>query len=52
MINVCPVCNYNGLYHPPYNQDGDGSYEICPCCGFQLGYDDFPDKEECYKRWR
>ena len=37
---VCPVCGFDGLREPPYNADGDGSYEICPCCGFEYGYDD------------
>ena len=43
--NTCPVCGYDGLYEPPYNEKGSGSYEICPCCGFQFGYDDFPYEE-------
>ena len=51
MANICPVCNYDGLNHQPYSANGDGSYEICPCCGFQLGYDDYHDKNEGYKRW-
>jgi hypothetical protein len=37
---VCLVCGYNKLIDPPYNRDGYASYEICPCCGFQYGYDD------------
>ena len=27
---------------PPFNESGEGSYDICPCCGFQFGLDDFP----------
>src|SRR3990167_3593913 len=28
---------------PPYSQwFGPGSYDICPCCGFEYGFDDEP----------
>ncbi|MGG5737376.1 hypothetical protein [Bacillus cereus group sp. IBL03679] len=37
---VCLVCGFNELLEPPYDEDGDPSYEICPCCGFQFGFDD------------
>jgi len=37
---ICPVCGFDGLSEPPYNADGNGSYEICPSCGFEFGYDD------------
>lgn len=36
---VCPVCGYDGLYDPSWN-NGVGSDEICPSCGTQFGYDD------------
>ncbi len=49
---TCPVCLYDNLGEPPYNSDGYGSYEICTCCGFQFGYDDFPDKEASWILWR
>lgn len=52
MKNKCPICNYNDLYDPPYDSRGYGSCEICPCCGFQFGYDDYPNKEEAQKEWR
>lgn len=54
MENICPVCEYNGLYEPPYNKYGRGSDEICPCCGFQFGLDDsrLADKETAYDEWR
>ncbi len=52
MKNICPICFFDGLYEPPYNSRGSGSYEICPCCGFQFGYDDYPDKEKQIKEWR
>ena len=52
MNNKCPVCNYSELFDPPYNEDGYGSDEICPCCGFQFGLDDYPNKEKGIKIWR
>jgi len=36
----CPVCDYPGLLEPPRSPSGGGSYEICPSCGFQFGFDD------------
>ena len=52
--NVCPVCGYDGLDEPPFNERGAGSYDICPCCGFQFGLDDFPyeDRERLIAEWR
>lgn len=37
---ICPVCGYAGLAEPPYNAKGGGSFEICPSCGFEYGFDD------------
>ena len=39
---------------PPFNESGEGSYDICPCCGFQFGLDDFPfeDRERLVVEWR
>lgn len=36
----CPVCGYGGLSRPAYNEGGSASFEICPCCGVQFGYQD------------
>ncbi|MEE1282610.1 MAG: hypothetical protein UHK60_10260 [Acutalibacteraceae bacterium] len=52
MKNICPVCYYDELFEPPYNDQGIGSDEICPCCGFQFGCDDFPNRNEQIKLWR
>lgn len=52
MKYVCLVCNYEGLFEPPYDESGIGSDEICPCCGFQFGYDDYPNKEAGITQWR
>lgn len=46
MNEVCPVCGYNDLRHPP------DDYTICPCCGTEFGYDDFDTPhEELRQRW-
>jgi hypothetical protein len=36
----CPVCGYAHLARPAYNEAGSASFEICPCCGVQFGYQD------------
>lgn len=36
----CPVCGFDGLEAPPRGRAGGGSFEICPCCGFQFGVTD------------
>ena len=48
----CLVCFYNDLYDLPYDEDGIASDEICPCCGFQYGYDDFKRDSTVYSEWR
>jgi len=49
----CPVCGYDGLKEPPYGRNGGGSYEICPSCGFQFGYDLAPrGLRRLHARWR
>lgn len=41
MTYTCPICGNPNLTDPPYNDDDTAaSDEICPCCGFQFGYDD------------
>jgi len=35
MKYMCPVCDYDNLELPPRN------HEICPCCGTEVGFDDF-----------
>lgn len=38
---VCPVCESAVLTEPARStKTGGGSFEICPCCGFQHGVDD------------
>lgn len=38
--NICPVCGYDKLLEAPYDKLGNPSYEICPCCNFEYGFDD------------
>ena len=40
---ICPVCGYDKLEEIPYDEDGNPSHEICLCCGFEFGYDDFSE---------
>lgn len=51
MSHVCGVCGYPSLEHPPRGTDGGGSLEICPCCGFQHGFDD-DDRSITPEAWR
>jgi len=41
MNYTCPVCGYNKLNEPPYDVHNSPSYEICPSCGTEFGFDDF-----------
>jgi len=51
MKHICPVCGYPKLEEVPRSQDGGGSYEICPSCGFQFGVSD-DDAGFTYDEWR
>lgn len=48
----CLVCGFDELENPIYDNNGNGTYEICVCCGFEYGCDDFPDKQLSYINWR
>ena len=37
---MCPVCGYLYLNEPPVDNQGCASFEICPCCGTEFGYND------------
>lgn len=37
---VCPVCRYPDINEPAYDGFGCFSYNICPCCETEFGYDD------------
>ena len=47
----CPVCGYPDLEEEPRSKEGGGSYEICPSCFFEFGYDD-DDQGYTYEQWR
>lgn len=49
--NICPVCGYDKLLEPPYDQHQYPTYEICGCCGFEYGVDD-GDKGYTFKAYR
>ena len=40
MKHVCLVCGWPELLDPPRSPAGVASFEICPSCGFEFGYDD------------
>jgi transcription elongation factor Elf1 len=48
---TCPICGYDQLTEPPYDKNGNPSYEICSCCGFEYGYDDH-DQGESFESYR
>lgn len=37
MNYTCPVCYYDKLDEPPYDETGFGSFDICPQCGTEFG---------------
>lgn len=37
---ICPICGYPHLKEGPYDEFGCSTFEICPCCGFEFGFDD------------
>jgi predicted RNA-binding Zn-ribbon protein involved in translation (DUF1610 family) len=38
--HVCPVCGYAGLEEAAYDEQNCASFEICPSCGTEFGYQD------------
>jgi hypothetical protein len=56
MTYICPVCGYDALFDPPW-QDDSPSDDICPSCGIQFGYHDVaggnPEgRKRIYTEWR
>jgi hypothetical protein len=38
---TCHVCGYPDLEEAPWGEDGiSPTYNICPCCGVEFGYED------------
>ena len=40
LSKICPVCGYPDLEEPAYDDYGCASFDICPSCGCQFGYND------------
>jgi len=52
MTNACPVCGFADLAQLPYDPEGCASFEICPSCGTEFGYDDAKKSyAELRRRW-
>jgi hypothetical protein len=51
MKNTCPVCGYQELSEPAYNELKNPSYEICTSCNYQFGYDD-DSQHITHDQWR
>lgn len=37
---TCPVCGFPDLDEPAHDSTGAASFDICPCCFIQFGYED------------
>ncbi|HCC06737.1 MAG TPA: hypothetical protein DEP72_01030 [Clostridiales bacterium] len=51
---ICKICGYNKLETPQYTEESNPNFVICPCCGFESGYDDLDQGftiEEYRKKW-
>jgi hypothetical protein len=51
---LCPVCGYPNLDYPAMDPlSGNPSFDICPSCGCEFGYDDatIQVKDSYRKRW-
>ncbi len=51
MAYNCPVCGFDELKYPPYNELMGGSNEMCQSCGYEFGYHD-DDQEITHEEWR
>ncbi|WP_240343741.1 hypothetical protein [Paenibacillus sp. SYP-B3998] len=37
---ICPICGFDEFKNAPYDENGNESFEVCHCCGFEFGFDD------------
>lgn len=53
-MHQCLVCGFGGLFEEPYSgSELSPSDEICPCCGFQYGFDDNGRiSSDAHVKWR
>jgi hypothetical protein len=52
MMYSCPVCGYQHLVEPAYDEHGLPTFSICPSCGTEFGYDDSATRHsELRRRW-
>lgn len=49
-LHMCPVCGFWGLKEAPYDH-GSPSFEICPCCGFEFGFEEKEDMARFRDDW-
>lgn len=47
----CVVCGYDGLDFPQYLEHGEPNFSICPCCGWESGFDDL-DRGLTFEEYR
>lgn len=50
----CKICGFEGLEYPQYLENGEPNFCVCPCCGFESGYDDLDQGftfAEYRKKW-
>ena len=51
---VCPICGCGHLKEAPFGLNNEPSFEICPDCGFEFGFDGNNDPavlDEYRQRW-
>jgi hypothetical protein len=50
----CPVCGQPGFSEPPWADQGSASFDICPACGIQFGYNDARAdvRDLIHRKWR
>jgi hypothetical protein len=50
---TCEICGYPNLERPPRDETGAPSFEICPCCGGEFGYNDITVevKRDYLRKW-